>query len=80
MSHFSKSEKAKLHLNFPKNQDILSVTPKIQILMLGQAKIVVYMFVNISPKYACTALIMLKLVAIKKKKKKNNFQFYVIVA
>lgn len=45
--------------------------------MLGQAKIVVYMFVNISPKYACTSLIMLKLAAIKKK---NNFQFYVIVA
>lgn len=77
MSCFSKSEKAKLHLYFPKNQDILSVTPKIQILMLGQAKIVVYMFVNISPKYACTSLIMLKLAAIKKK---NNFQFYVIVA
>lgn len=77
MSRFSKSEKAKLLLYFPKNQDIPSVTPKIQILMLGQAKIVVYMFVNISPKGACTSLKILKLAAIKKK---NNFQFCVIVA
>lgn len=45
--------------------------------MLGQAKIVVYMFVNISPKGACTSLKILKLAAIKKK---NNFQFCVIVA
>ena len=72
VSHFNIFEKPKLNLYFPQNQDTLSVTPEVQILMLGQARILAYIFVNISPNYACTSLIILKLPAVKRKIRFNS--------
>lgn len=40
--------------------------------MLGQARIRAHMFVNISLKYACISLVILKLPAVKKKTRFNS--------